>query len=270
MCRPRRSATSERPARRHTTPRCSGRCSAASPGTPAATIRTASFSGCAQLRCWWLPHGWLATFCADRVGAAAWISEGRQPCGAPSLATPWPVGAVSDRSTRLDWVVLLPASARLPFDDALILGGADELGSALVAGDAAVSWRRPRSSIDTGSLVVVTEDCSLTLSEVARHLAPGGTLYMEVDRRRRGHRTRSPGRVERLLRKRGHELFSIHIAAPDFDHPRRYLPIDHAGALRWYLRVLVMAGTPLARAGSGVLSALLSTAVGGRLLRLSV
>ncbi|HZX54050.1 MAG TPA: aminoglycoside phosphotransferase family protein [Ilumatobacteraceae bacterium] len=158
----------------------------------------------------------------------------------------------------------------MPFDDALILGGDDELGSALVAGGVAVSWRRPRSSSDTGSLVVVTEDCSLTISDVARHLAPGGTLYMEVDRRRRGQRTRSTGRVERMLRKRGHQLFSIHIAAPDFDHPRRYLPIDHRGALRWYLRVLVIAATPVARAGSSVLSALLSTPVGEPLLRLSV
>jgi len=174
---------------------------------------------------------------------------------------------VSDPRHRLDWVVLLPSSARLPFADALVLGGDDELGSALVAGGVAVAWRRPSGASDRAGLVVARDDCSMDLEAIARHVAQGGTLYMEVDRRRPGHRTRTPHRVDEALRRGGCHTFSIHIAAPDLDRVRRYLPIEHTGALRWYLRVLFIPGSPLARAGAAALSALLSTPISPAALR---
>ena len=39
---------------------------------------------------------------------------------------------MSERSHRLDWALLLPASAVLPLDDVVVLGGSDESGQALV------------------------------------------------------------------------------------------------------------------------------------------
>jgi len=177
---------------------------------------------------------------------------------------------VPESGRRLDWVVLLPSAARLPFDDALLLGGDDDLGATLVSGGVAASWRRPGDPDDRAALVVVGADCSLDVAQIARHVAPGGTLYMEVDRGRRGRRTSSVARVERTLRRHGCKPFSAHVAAPDFEGPRRYLPLEHARALRWYLRVLFIPGTPLARAGSSALSALLSTPVAGSLLRMTM
>ncbi len=120
---------------------------------------------------------------------------------------------MSPPSRRLDWALLLPASAVLPFDEALMLGGDDELGQSLVDHGLAASWRRPREAGDRAAFVVAWEDCPFDVERIARHVQPGGVLYMEIDRHRRGRRSlgpRSASRgagprwVPRLLRSHRH------------------------------------------------------------------
>ena len=170
-----------------------------------------------------------------------------------------PAGAASDGSQRLDWVVLLPSTVELPVDDALVLGGDDAFGSALVSGGVAESWHRPDGPSDRAMLVVVRADCPMDIEQIARHVAPGGTLYMEVDRRRRGRHGRTPGAVGQILRRLGLRVFSTHIVAPDFERPRRYLPMEHRRALRWYLRTLFIPGSAPTRLGSRAVSLVLAT-----------
>ena len=74
---------------------------------------------------------------------------------------------MSDRSHRLDWVLLLPASASPPFAEVLMLGGDDELGQSLVDRGLAASWRRPRDAADRCEFVVAWNDCRLDIGRIA-------------------------------------------------------------------------------------------------------
>jgi len=93
---------------------------------------------------------------------------------------------MTGQTRRLDWALLLPASAVVPFDEVLVLGGTDEVCQSIVDSGLAASWRRPRDPADRGAFVVAWEDCSRDAEVIARHVLPGGLLYMEVDRHRRG------------------------------------------------------------------------------------
>ena len=175
---------------------------------------------------------------------------------------------MSDRSHRLDWSLLLPASATLPFDDVLVLGGDDELGQSLVDHGLAKCWRRPRDPADRCDFVVAWNDCRLDIDRIASHVGTGGLLYMEIDRRRPGRRSLGSRAMRRGLDRGGCRIFSTHIVTPTFERPRRYLPIDHVGAIRWHLRALFVAGTPVTRTVRAGLAAALATPIAGAVLRL--
>ena len=155
---------------------------------------------------------------------------------------------MSPRSRRLDWALLLPASAALPFDEVLMLGGDDELGQSLLDHGLAVSWRRPRDAGDRSAFVIAWDDCAIDVERIACHVRPGGLLYMEIDRHRRGRRRLGPRSAMRGLARGGCRAFSAHIVTPDLAGPRRYLPLDNVRAIRWHLRALFVAGTPIMRA----------------------
>lgn len=177
-------------------------------------------------------------------------------------------GANDVRNNRLDWTLLLPASAVWPIDEVLVLGGSEAMAQSLLDHGLARSWRRPRGPHDRNTLVVAWDDCPLAVGQIAGHVAPGGLLYMEVDRRHPGRRLLGPRSVQRDLARSGCRLVSAHIVTPDFADPRRYLPIDHAQAVRWHLRALFMAGTPIMRALRGGLVGVLATPIAGPVLRL--
>lgn len=175
---------------------------------------------------------------------------------------------MSERSNRLDWTLLLPASAVLPRDEALVFGGTDEMAQSLVDHGLARSWRRPQGAADRSAFVVAWDDSPLAVERIARHLAPGGLLYLEIDRRRLGRRRVGPRAVRDGLRRHGCFLYSAHVVTPDLGGPRRYLPMDHAPAVRWHLRSLFVAGTPITRSLRACLNGILATPIAEPVLRL--
>jgi hypothetical protein len=175
---------------------------------------------------------------------------------------------MGERSNRLDWILLLPESAVLPFDAVLVLGGDDELGQSLVDHGLARCWRRPLSPTDRCEFVVAWEDCEIDIDRIASHVDAGGLMYLEIDRRRAGRRRLGPRTVRRGLSRWGCHIFSTHIVTPTFDRPRRYLPVDHPRAIRWHLRALFVAGTPVTRTARACLAAVLATPIAATVLRL--
>ena len=149
-----------------------------------------------------------------------------------------------------------------------MLGGSDQLGKSLVDQGIAASWRRPLSRADRSAFVVAWEDCPFDLARIVSHVGSNGLLYMEVDRRRRGLRRLGQRAVRRGLARGGCQVFSAHIVTPDLNEPRRYLPMDQARAIRWHLRALFVAGTPVTRAARACLSAVLATPIAGAVVRL--
>jgi Phosphotransferase enzyme family len=175
---------------------------------------------------------------------------------------------MSDRSHRLDWALLLPTSAAVPFDEVLVLGGDDQLGQSLVDRGLAASWRRPRTGADRCEFVVAWNDCRLDIGRIAGHVGTGGLLYLEIDRRLPGRRRLGSRSVRRELSRAGCCTFSTHIVTPTLERPRRYLPIDHPRAIRWHLRALFVASTPFTRTARICLAAVLATPIAGAVLRL--
>lgn len=176
---------------------------------------------------------------------------------------------MSERGRRLDWTLLLPASTILPLDAVMVLGGTDEAAQSLVEHGVASSWRRPDGPEDRCGFVVAGVGCALDLGLIARHVEPGGLLYLEIDRRRRGRRLLGLGSVQRRLGRGGCQIFSAHLVTPNLTRPRRYLPMDNPLAIRWHLRTLFVAGTPRARLLRASLSGVLATPAAGAVLGLA-
>ena len=136
------------------------------------------------------------------------------------------VAGVSERRNRLDWVLLLPSTLRLPVDDVIVIGGTDEMAETLVVGGVARRWRRPLATFDRSVLTIGWADAGRTIEQMARHVAPGGVLVTEIERRRVGRHLLSAGAVERRLAQVGMVAHSIHVVEPSFAQPGRYLPVD--------------------------------------------
>ena len=164
-----------------------------------------------------------------------------------------------DGGRRLDWALLLPASLTLPLPDVVVLGGTEAMAEALVDDGLARRWRRPAAPGERCGFVVAWSDAEEGTDAIVEMVAPDGIVYLEVDRRRRRGWMRALRRTRRLFERRGCRVASAHLVTPDFDAARRYLPMDDRRAIRWHLRTLFMAPTPMTRAVQVVASAALAT-----------
>lgn len=151
---------------------------------------------------------------------------------------------------RADWRFLLPTPQHGAFENLVLLGGSAGLADRLM--EEGVARRvtcsgAPHQSAD--ALVIL--DHATTLSSVGHALealAPGGSLYYELDRRRLPSAwLASPRAARQALRNLGLAVTGIYWAAPSFANCRRYVPLGVAGALRWYITALCTAGTPVYR-----------------------
>ena len=157
---------------------------------------------------------------------------------------------------RADWRYLLPPPCGERYRHLLLLGGPAGLADLLRTEE--IAERVDTAPVSGADLVVAMTDCAASASQLASYLAPGGVLYREIDRRRPGMLATTPARLAATLRASGlHPIWS-HWAIPELTRARRYLPLDHAGALRWYFGTLHPAASA---AGS------LTAAVGQRLAR---
>jgi hypothetical protein len=102
-------------------------------------------------------------------------------------------------------------------------------------------------------LAVVLAPAVGELDTSLAQLSPTGLALVEVDRRSREGRRLSPRRVARMGARYGLTVASVHAAAPRAEDPRRYVPLDHGGALAWYAATLVVPGSVPAQVATSLL-----------------
>lgn len=146
---------------------------------------------------------------------------------------------------RADWRFLLPGPPAQEFQHLVLLGGSPELAERLIE---VGLTRRVSCSLPMERLadaVVVLHDAPATaFNRAIDCLLPGGVFYCEVNRRQPDSLTRTPGRVYRSLLAKELTPTGLYWTMPDFDHCKRYLPMDVPGAFDWYLETLFVSGTP--------------------------
>lgn len=163
----------------------------------------------------------------------------------------------------LDWRHLLPAPAGERFRRLVILGGTPEQAAlALESGLAdSVSLYLGGAAADA---VIVLDGAMPEVADVARAVVDDGVLYWAVDRRARGQRLRTPGRLRRALRQHGLVASATYLLTPDARSPHMYLPLDAPGPLSWFLRTLFLMDTPMKRCAGWTLGQLAGSAAGLR------
>ena len=141
---------------------------------------------------------------------------------------------------RADWLHLLPTPEA--GWQRLVVLGADEATRALVAAAGlANSVAFHGDDAPTADALVVLDDAAAVPEHLAR--CPDVRAVLVVDRRRGPHRAR----LEQALVAAGLDAVERLWPVPDAERPRRHVPIDHPGALRWYLTHLLVETGPAAR-----------------------
>ncbi|HUF36386.1 MAG TPA: hypothetical protein VMN37_10580 [Gemmatimonadales bacterium] len=139
---------------------------------------------------------------------------------------------------RADWRFLLPGAESGVFEHLVVIGGPEFLAECLRDAGAARQVSRGTSPAADADAVAVLADARVQPEAAAAGLAPGGALYVEVDRRRPGRRLLTPARMERRLRRVGLTVTARHWVIPEITQARRYLPLDAPRALDWFLTTL--------------------------------
>jgi hypothetical protein len=165
---------------------------------------------------------------------AAWDSPSQQVPFMSERAS----GAPVPLPRRAEWRWLLPTPPGVVFDHLILLGGPPELAGRLVECGIARRVSRELAAPRSADAVVMLKGMAVHPRAAASCLAPGGVLYCEIDRLQPGLRAASPARLRRSLSEAGLTVTGTYLARPSFTACREYLPLDVAGAIRWYLRTL--------------------------------
>lgn len=147
---------------------------------------------------------------------------------------------------RADWRFLLPAPPEGRFRHLLVFGGPSGLSDRLAEIGVAERASADLSATTRADAVVILSGATISPREVAGRLAPDAVLYWEVDRRRALRRV---GRrwIDRELRGAGLRRIGMYWVLPDFEHARRYLPLEPTRAVEWFFKTRFTAATPLRR-----------------------
>lgn len=141
---------------------------------------------------------------------------------------------------RADWLHLLP-TPEAGWQRLVVLGADEATRSLVAAAGLANSVAFHVDDVPTADALVVFHDADAVPTHVAR--CPDVRAVLVVDRRRGPQRAR----LEQQLVAAGLDAIERYWPVPDWERPRRHVPIDHAGALRWYLTHLLVETTPAAR-----------------------
>jgi len=161
---------------------------------------------------------------------------------------PWTSPAPTRPSA--DWSVLMPAR---PAGSALILGGRGRPLPIELRG-CRLSRAAPKTD-ELFDLVAVLHPAQSRflsargLEMIARAVRPGGSLYLEVDRRA----MRPPATTGRRLAKLGFERSQAYWPRRGFGDPQLWLPLDAPAVHRYYLDNFFHASTPQRRLLRGAL-----------------
>ena len=166
-----------------------------------------------------------------------------------------------------DWRFLLPRPASGRFDRLVVLGADPPVLRALVAMDIAHEVIGELPSDRTASDVVVLPGCGVAPEALAAALRPGGSLYVEVDRRDATTASWTPARLRDALRAAGIVPHHGYLVERDGHFARRYLPLEPAGPSLWYLRHANRPFTARQSLAAVVKAAMLRGGMGGRVLQ---
>ncbi len=149
---------------------------------------------------------------------------------------------------RADWLHLLP-TPESGWERLVVLGADAATRSLVSAAGLATSVSFHADDLPVADALVALDDPASVPGHLRR--APTVRAVLVVDCRRGRHRAR----LEAHLADSGFDAVERHWPVPDWERPRRYVPIDHAGALRWYLTHLLVETSPPARVLRRVLPA---------------
>ena len=153
---------------------------------------------------------------------------GVDPPGQPALAIA-PLRAI-------DWRFLLPGPVDRRFGRLVVLGGAPGLVARAMSAGLADDVVTDVSGQGRADLVAAYAEAPYDIPDIARAVARGGLLYLEVDRSRRGSRGTTPGRVSTLLRAAGLTPCAFYVMEPNAREPRAFIPLDEPRAMSWHRR----------------------------------
>ncbi|MEL6891286.1 MAG: glycosyltransferase [Actinomycetota bacterium] len=139
---------------------------------------------------------------------------------------------------RLDWLALLPEPIGTTSTPSLtIVGRVGAHDRNAIARHLGASTSTDR--LDPPSDVVVALGDEIPIGRVLDAIADDGIGYVA----RTGRMWRGAVRLERAARRQGLHVVGRYWVLPDAATPRRHVPLDHRGAIRWYLdRLLIPAG----------------------------
>jgi len=154
------------------------------------------------------------------------------------------VGDVSAPLRRADWRFLLPSPPAGVFEHLVLLGGPPDLAAHIgeIGLARRVSRELPRER--AADAVVVLSDAGAGIPEIAAALKPGGVLYREIDRLSPRMLAATPARLRRSMLRAGLSPIGTYWAMPDFAARQRYVPLDRAGAVAWYIRTAFVPTSP--------------------------
>ena len=143
--------------------------------------------------------------------------------------------------SRVDWRFLLPYSETGAFRHLVVLGGPTGLDHRLLELGVA---KRVATSIsgdgETDALILLANS-HVRPAAVAASLAQNAVLYWEIAQ---SPSLRRSGLIRRQLRLAGLAEVQAYWVTPDFQHARRYLPLDRPGPIEWFIRTRFVAATP--------------------------
>ena len=171
--------------------------------------------------------------------------------------------SIGDTSARrADWHWLLPQAGR-PFNHLVLLGGSPALKDTVLAlGIARRVSLEPAPGCEADAVVILAGATGGLDSAVAQ-LSENGALYWEIDRRTREHMATTPARARKRLSAVGLTPTGSYWVKPGFPRRNMYLPLNAAGAWRWYVDTQFSTPTLMRRAvkrGAQVAASLLKGA----------
>ena len=164
---------------------------------------------------------------------------------------PVPGGALR----RLDWRFLLPVTG-WPRGRIALVGADDDVVDAArrIRFADQVDARLDPSAFGQYDVIAVFGDGeAVDPTVVSGLLAPEGAVWWEVDRRRRGHRLRTPQRLAGDLTRAGLHVVAAYGLRPAPERCELYVPLDRSRALAWYLDAVYAPVSPVQRAGAALL-----------------
>ena len=157
---------------------------------------------------------------------------------------------------RVDWRFLLPTPSSGRFHHLVIVGANSTLADVSQRVGLAARVTRRLSRDDPADVIAVVggKRPLAQLDEATRCLAPGGVVYVEVDRRPRSNVLLTPGRLARFLACRGLPISRAYWVKPALDAAEMYLPLEPGESMKWYLETLFTPITPIRRAARAILA----------------